>query len=229
MRHQLGQLIIVCLCMLSPVSTADELDDFELLADIADADYRNISDPGTLEHPPFIHDKTLLIEAGKLDDPWIKNRQCHANFPLFPDLQIAFREGAVRSLRITHQENVENAWIEGPTVQMKQTRPETRLCFESENRVFSFDEVSNTYTLRVGPYFLRLFDGYFPLQVKLKIRYPDELLALISMSPDSVEGAEVRFGEGEIYLENVFEGRLELEFRFARHPASDGPGHSPAL
>lgn len=217
MYHQRFLLFVgILLWMTTPELKGDELDDFEAISGIADAEYRNITDVGVLDHPPFVHDKTLVIKSGNLDDPWIRNRQCHADFPLFPDLQIAFKEGAVRSIRITRQENVEAAWIEGPTVQMKQTRPDTRLCFESENRIFQYDPESDTYLLRVGPYFLRLFDGYFPVRVKLNISYPDDLLELVSMSPDPVEGAEAYLGKGNIYHENVFEGRLVLEFKFRK-------------
>lgn len=214
-RRILG-LALAILWMAPLQSPADALDDFELLANIADADYRHISDVGALEHPPFEHDKTLRIVPANLEDPWISNVQCHANFPRFPDLQIAFREGAVRSIRITRQENVVEAWVDGHTVQMKQTHPDTRLCFESENRVFRYDPVTDIYVLRVGPYFLSLFDGYFPLHVRLRISYPDELLELLAMSPDPIEGAVVRSGDGEITLDTVFEGRLEVEFSFTR-------------
>lgn len=208
--------VLIILWMMTPALKGDELEDFEKLSDIADADYRNISDVDSLDTPPFVHDKTLLIEPENLADPWISNQQCHANFPLFPDLQIAFKQDVVRAMRITREENVHETWIEGPTVQMKRTRPETRLCFESENRVFQRDAKSDTFRLRVGPYFLRLFDGYFPVWVKLKIFYPDELLELIGMTPDPVEGAEVHLGAGKILFDNVFEGRLELEFRFRK-------------
>ena len=185
-RQGARSLAYVFLFIASPLLHADALDDFEMLANIADEDYRPVIDVAALEHPPFEHDKTLRIEPGNLDDPWVSNVQCHANFPLFPDLQIAFREGAVRAMRITRRENVVDAWIDGPTVQMKQTRPETRLCFESENRVFKYDPVTDIYVLRVGPYFLSLFDGYFPLHVRLRVSYPDELLELMAVSPDPI-------------------------------------------
>lgn len=202
--------------MASASVRADLLDDLEQLDAIADAEYRNIRDVDGLDIPPFLHQKSLQIEAANLSDPWISNRQCHAHFPLFPSLQITFKADAVRAMRITHRENVEAAWIEAATVQMKQTRPESALCFESENRVFHYDGVSQRYRLRVGPYFLRLFDGYFPLQVELKVQYPYEILELVAMAPDSVEGAEVRLDKGEIYFHNVFEGTLELEFEFKK-------------
>ena len=126
------RLLVPVIAWTAPaLAPADLLDDLERLDAIADAEYRNIRDVDGLEVPPFLHQKRLQIEAANLSDPWIGNRQCHAHFPRFPSLQITFKPDAVRSLRITHRENVEAAWIEGATVQMKQTRPESVLCFES--------------------------------------------------------------------------------------------------
>ena len=214
--RQRGQrlLAIVILLGMTALVRADALDDLDKLDSIADSEYRNISKPQALDMPPFVHEKALRITAENLESPWIKNRQCHNHFPVFPSLQITFQADSVRAMRITHRENVEAAWIEGPSVQMLETRPESRLCFESENRVFHHDAKTDSYRLRVGPYFLRLFDGYFPLQVKLEISYPGDRLELIGMTPDPVEGAELKLSSGEIFFQNVFEGRLELEFIF---------------
>ena len=216
MRQPYQLFTMITLLGMATAVQGDAFEDYELLDSIADSVYRNISSPLDLDTPPFLHQKTLRIIAANLEDPWIHNHQCHAQFPMFPSLQITFKADSVRAMRITQRDNVEAAWIDGPSVQMSETRPESRLCFESENRVFHHDAETNRYRLRVGPYFLRLFDGYFPLQVRLAIQYPGELLELISMNPDPVEGAEVRFDRGKIYFDNVFEGRLELEFVFRK-------------
>ncbi|KAA3629933.1 MAG: hypothetical protein DWQ08_06620 [Proteobacteria bacterium] len=191
---------------------ADELDDLAALWSIADEPYQPVT--RELEEPAFRHRKTLSVTESSLADGWVPNRQCHANFPLFPALQISFREGAVRNMAIVERSGVEEAWVEEPTIQMKRTRPETTLCFTSENHTMTYDAASDEYSMTVGPYYLRLFDGYFPLDVDLTIEYPPGLLQCSGMEPAQVEGGTVAREPGRIRFGALFEGKLKLVFRF---------------
>lgn len=190
----------------------DELEELAALWSIADEPFRPVT--RELDKPPFVHQKTLTITADSLARGWVPNRQCHRNFPLFPALQISFREGSVRHMEIVERSGVEEAWVDEPTIQMKRTRPETTLCFVSENRTMSYNDISGEYQMTVGPYYLKLFDGYFPLDVDLTIEYPAELLRFSSMEPASVEGATIDHREGRIRFDALFEGKLLLVFRF---------------
>ena len=163
LRRLLGPVLFT-LWLPWAVAVADEFDelrDLERLMNIGDEEYRHIADAAALEFPPFLHDKTLILKPANLSSPWVDNIQCHANFPTFPSLQISFKQDAVRGITITHSENVPEVWVEGPTVQMKRTTQQTRLCFTSENNTFEWVEQSGLYHLGVGPYYLRLFDGFF--------------------------------------------------------------------
>jgi hypothetical protein len=200
------------LCLSSALVAGDELDDLEALWSIADEPYQPVT--RKLEQPAFVHQKTLTITASSLDDGWVPNRQCHRNFPLFPSLQISFKEGSVRAMQITERSGVEEAFVEEPTIQMKRTRPETTLCFTSENRTMTFDRDTGEYRMTVGPYYLRLFDGYFPLDVDLTIEYPSGDLRFVGMEPSEVEGAVVEKGDGNVHFTALFEGKLKLVFRF---------------
>ncbi len=205
---------IAWLSLLATPLAADELEELAALWSIADEPYRPVT--RTLDTPAFVHRKVLSIDVASLDDGWVDNHQCHRNFPLFPSLQIAFRDGAVRNMRITEQSDVERAWVEGSTIQMKRTRPQTTLCFLSENHTIEYDLWNDEYRMTVGPYYLRLFDGYFPLSVDLTVQYPPEAMQFLGLAPASVEGADVVHEHGRVRFNALFEGKLELVFRFKR-------------
>ena len=209
-RYSLATL--AALFIFSPaVVHGNELEELAALWEIADEPYKPVT--RELETPAFEHHKTLSITTQSLEDGWVPNHQCHRNFPLFPSLQIAFREGAVRHMRITETSAVEEAWVAEPTIQMKRTRPETMLCFVSENHTLEYDEWNDEFRMTVGPYYLKLFDGYFPLDVDLTIEYPGEL-RYEGMEPATVEGAHVEHEPGRIHFGALFEGKLKLVFRF---------------
>lgn len=205
-------LLITILSFAAGATGADELEEMAALWAIADEPYQPVT--RELETPAFRHQKVLSLNTQSLADGWVPNHQCHANFPLFPSLQISFREGAVRNMEIVEQSGVEEAWVQEPTIQMKRTRPETTLCFESENHTLEYDEFAEEYRMTVGPYYLKLFDGYFPLDVDLTIEYPTRALRYAGMEPAEVEGARVEHQPGRIRFDALFEGKLKLVFRF---------------
>ena len=109
----------------------DELEQLAALWSVADEPYQPIT--RELDKPPFHHEKVLSVTAASLVDGWVPNRQCHRHFPLFPALQISFRPDAVRNMRIVEHTGSAEAWVEEPTIQMKNTRPDSTLCFLSDN------------------------------------------------------------------------------------------------
>lgn len=213
-RYAATILAVACVAAHAAGDGFDELEELAAVWSIAGESFRPVT--RELDKPPFVHSKVLTVTEQSLADGWVANRQCHRHFPLFPSLQISFREGAVRHMQIVEQSGAEAAWVEEPTIQMKRTRPETTLCFVSENHTMNFDAASGEYFMAVGPYYLKLFDGYFPLDVDLTIEYPAELLRFSGMEPATVEGARVERGAGRIRFVARFEGKLGLVFRFSR-------------
>jgi hypothetical protein len=205
-------LLVMMLSLMARIADADELEEMAALWAIADEPYRVVT--RELETPAFRHQKVLKLNPQSLADGWVPNHQCHANFPLFPSLQISFREGAVRNMEIVEQSGVDEAWVQEPTIQMKRTRPETTLCFQSENHTLEYDELTEEYRMTVGPYYLKLFDGYFPLDVDLTVEYPVATLSYAGMEPTQVEGATIAHHPGRIHFDALFEGKLKLVFRF---------------
>ncbi len=167
------------------------------------------------------HHKHVVITSESLRTGWIVNRQCHYNLDQVGAMEVVFTPGRVRALDITRAENIETAWVEGSSVQLKNVGPNAVLCLSSENRVLANDAQSGLYTLTSGPYMRRFLDGYFPMRVSLILEYPAALLSLKDMAPTDPDLKVVRV-PGQVRVDTLFEGRLLLTLRFSpKKPAPD--------
>jgi len=160
------------------------------------------------------HHKHLVITSESLKTGWIVNRQCHYNLDQVGAMEVVFAPGRVRALDITRAENIEKAWVEGSSVQLKNVGPNAALCLHSENRVFTQDPATGLYTLTSGPYMRRFLDGYFPMRVSLHLEYPAALLRFVELAP-SDPGLKTVLAPGQVRVDTLFEGRLVLTLRFA--------------
>ena len=65
------------------------------------------------------HHNTLIILPETLQTGWGKLAQCHEHLDTFPSAQIVYNAERVRNIEITAQKNIELAWVQGPTIQLK--------------------------------------------------------------------------------------------------------------
>lgn len=169
-----------------------------------------------------LHSKTLRLSADSLNTFWVHNSQCLANMSWWGDaIQIVFGKGKVRNLNITHAVNIGKSWVEENTVQLEEIAEDAELCLTSENRILYYDKESESYTLTVGPFLFRLFDGFFPMTVALRVEYPKDLLILEDILPGAAPGIDIVDTPGRIYFRASFEGVMWVKFHF-RHTESLG-------
>ncbi len=191
------------------------------LVGVADAHAQSINE-GELsilteppDAPPHFHAKQIVLTADSLESGWVQNSQCLSRMNWWGDaVQIVFGKGKVRDLKITRADFISKSWVEGPTVQIEGLNENSELCLQSENRILSFDDTSLTYLLRVGPFMLRLFDGFFPMTLNMSIDYPQDLLTVEHIEPMSVAGIDVLNSPGHIRYQSTFEGVLWVNVRF---------------
>jgi len=181
-------------------------------ADIAGRELRVLSGPvqPALHH----HSKHLIIRPESLKTGWIVDRQCHENLDPVPALQVVFKAGKVRKLKVSRSENIGSARVEGDSVQLEHIGAHAVLCLESENRVLDFDPLLKQFTLTSGPYMRRFLDGYFPMRLSLNVEYPAQLLRLIDIQPPVLR-AGTATPPGRIQIDTQFEGELHIRLRFA--------------
>lgn len=214
-----------CLLITAPCFAEDwELPDEDLeerISRVNTGDLRLLPDPPTT--PVHQHHNEIGIGSASLEHGWVALHQCHSNLDPVPETEIVFRPERTRKLRILSQRNIGAARVEGASVQLRDVHKGASLCLELESRALT-RLPGDRWSLRNGPYMRRFLDGYYPIRVYIRIRYPAELLEVGYLSPEPQPGLTVRRTPGEIELDSWFEGRLSTRFDFCRRGS---PGCHP--
>jgi hypothetical protein len=172
-----------------------------------------------LDEPPakpvHHHQNRIRIDNASMSTGWVSLAQCHDNLDQVLRAQITFREGFVRDLKIVSSSQIERAWVEDASVQLRNVGPGARLCLEAQTRALK--NVGNGYfNLANGPFMRKFLDGYYPMRVSMDIDYPAVLLKLVDISPMQQTGFDIRLEPGHIRLEALFEGELRTLLQFER-------------
>ncbi len=191
-----------------PTMAADEFDIF----DINEGELRFLERPP--DKPPHLHSTHVFISEASLKTGWVTAKQCHYNLDRVSALQVVFNQRRVRRIEVLQADNIGRAWVEGASVQVTNVGKDAVLCILSENFAIKHNAVERTYEWRGGPYMRRFLDGYFPMQVKLAIDYPQDRVRLESIEPGTLRFKTVA-QPGLIRLDALFEGRLDITIRFA--------------
>ncbi|MFP5410429.1 MAG: hypothetical protein ACLGG6_05590 [Gammaproteobacteria bacterium] len=161
------------------------------------------------------HQNWFRIDENSLATGWVGLVQCHDNLDAVPRAQITFREGFVRDLKVLSFNEIENAWIEGASVQLVNVRRGARLCLAADTRALR-NTGNGYYNLYSGPYMRKFLDGYYPMRLTLDIQYPTGLLALLDVSPGAQPGFRLDDAPGHLRMDAIFEGVLQTLAQFEK-------------
>jgi hypothetical protein len=211
-RFSLLPLLLSVALSAGPVNAATDLS-FESAALVNEGSLHFLETAPT--KPVHHHQNQIVIDRDSLDSGWVSLTQCHDHLDAVPLAQITFREGYIRNLKVDSAVRIEEAWIEGASVQLRNVEPEARLCLSAQTRAFH-DTGNGYYNLTNGPYMRKFLDGYYPMQVTLDIRYPAELLNLIDVTPPAQPGFALDERPGFIRVDTLFEGELQTLIQFEK-------------
>ncbi|MCU0833278.1 MAG: alpha/beta hydrolase [Chromatiaceae bacterium] len=195
-----------------------EADPFDAIPDL-EALVDAVNDGGLRFLPPgsaagvHAHRNRIVLDSAGLSDGWVRLEQCHENIDAVPAAQVVYHADRIRDLTVLGTENIGQAWVEGPTVQLKDVRERATLCVSGESRALT-QLAPGAYRLRNGPHMRKFLDGYYPMRVLLDIAYPPETLRLARFDPARQAGFEVATEPGRIRVDAEFEGRLFTCFDF---------------
>lgn len=187
---------------------------------------RSESNRGTLNFladPPqkrvHHHHNQIILAASSLDNGWVMLRQCHSDIDSVRRAQILYNGDTTRDIEIESQNNIEETWVEGASVQLREIRPDAELCVNARSRILQ-DLGEGEYLLENGPFMRRFLDGYFPMRVTVAVSWGDLDLSLAAIEPQAQPGFEVMESPHGVIVETTFEGRLQTELRLVN---GEGP------
>jgi hypothetical protein len=198
----------------------DAFDLEEQIARVSDGDLRFLAEAP--ERAVHRHINRIDIDEESLRDGWVALAQCHEHLDAVPRAEIVYRADGIRGLVVREAKNIGQARVEGNTVQLTDVQPDARLCITAESQALRAlgDSI---YRLQNGPFMRRFLDGYYPMEVQLEVRYPEEALDLVATSPSGEAGVLLTKGDGELSLSLRFEGRLYTCLDFAETGAEYWP------
>ena len=155
----------------------------------------------------------LTVTPESLHTGWVALYQCQANLDPVPAVEVVYRYHGMRKLRVVSTHRIKRARVEQNTVQMEQVQEDGEVCIEAEVQVLKPDG-EGAYTLQSGPFHRRFLDGYYPVRLEYRIRWPADRLLLESVHPEMQAGFRVGKQPGELTINSLFEGKLTIELRF---------------
>lgn len=160
--------------------------------------------------PVHHHANHIRISEASLRDGWAVLEQCHSHLDPVADIQITYRPGHIRALQITSFSGIEEAWVEGHTVQLRNVHSRARICIRGETRALT-DLGDGLFSLRNGPFMRRFLDGYYPMRVSMTVGLDEAALRVVRVTPPAQEGFRVWQDEGGLHFDAWFEGILYTE------------------
>lgn len=207
-----GACVLLIFAATAWSSDADELF-FKGTADVNEGELHFLTAPPAraVHH----HQNRITILESSLEDGWVRLDQCHENLDPVPDAQISYREGRIRNLRLTRVTNIESAWAEAYSVQLRNIQRGAILCVEAETQALAPENPAR-FNLTNGPYMRRFLDGYYPMRVSMTVRLETDQLRFVDATPADQPGFRLRQQGNEVGYDTVFEGILTTVLRFDR-------------
>jgi len=172
-------------------------------------------------------EKQLLLDRDSLESGWATMTQCHYHLDPAPAVQIVYNEERTRNIRITRRDGVGKARVEGPSIQMREIERGASLCVAA--RVLAIEPYpgGDGYLVENGPFMRRFLDGYYPMQVRLTVGWPANLLSFADSEPPPQPGLRLQARDDGVTLEAQFEGRLISRLHLLPGPALNSSATEP--
>lgn len=158
------------------------------------------------------HRSQILISAQSLTDGWVLLEQCHDGIDPVATAEIVFNPERSRALQVVSFRDIEAAYAEASTVQLRGIGVDPEVCLRLESRALH-PLGDGVFELRNGPFMRRFLDGFYPLRLSLRVDYP-ATLKLVDVTPADQPGFTLSEAPGRAMIDAMFEGRLHTRLRF---------------
>lgn len=191
-------------------------EDFEEQIDlVSEGELRFLKlDPADKSHS---HHNQISISKKSLETGWSIVEQCHNNLDALSAVQITFNEKTTRNHKIESSSKIERVWVDGTNIELERVEKGAALClrFETKN---VHRQNNGSYLVKNGPYMRRFLDGYYPLNVKLAVNYPCDVIQFVRTKHLVQPGFEVNETKKKnacsVIVNAFFEGQLYTRLSF---------------
>jgi len=201
-------------CLAWAAMTEEEMF-FKGVSEVNEGELRFLSAPPAT--PVHHHQNQISLNAESLLSGWAKLEQCHQHLDPVPSMQIVYSRDRIRNLAISRSENIGRSWVHENSVQMDQVARNALICISAETQALAA-EGGNTFVLSNGPYMRRFLDGYYPMQVSMRVRWDMPELRFVDISPKVQPGFALTRQANEVAFDAIFEGELRTRIRFSAAP-----------
>ena len=201
-------------CLALAAMTEEEMF-FKGVSDVNEGELRFLSTPPAT--PVHHHQNQISLNAESLLSGWAKLEQCHQHLDPVPSMQIVYNRDRIRNLTILRSENIGRSWVHENSVQMDQVARNALICISGETQALEA-EGGNTFVLSNGPYMRRFFDGYYPMQVSMRVRWDMPEFRFVDINPVVQTGFALTRQANEVAFDATFEGELRTRIRFSATP-----------
>jgi len=167
----------------------------------------------------------IKILPESLKNGWVEMAQCHRGLDAVPLAQLVFPEYVIRQLKITKQQGIAEAVVEGNSVQMVDLSRGAALCVAMQVKALH-KESEGQYALINGPYQRRFLDGYYPMSLQLNIDYSESGIKPVDIYPVIQPGMKADDKMKKLVINASFEGVLRTRVLFSAlkivHTGTDG-------
>ncbi len=177
-------------------------------------DFSDIAQEGQLRflmtHPEpnsYHYSSRVKITAESLESGVVELSTCHYQLDPIRKIVIAFNPKRLQDLQIRSATGMSGVEVKGHHVVMTDVKRGATICIDLQSK--ALDKIDDqTYRLQAGPLMRRYFDGYLPMQARLKFEWPADRMQLKQTNPAPQPGVKLTQDSDHAELDIIFAGRL---------------------
>jgi hypothetical protein len=194
-----------------------------LSAPLQALEFSDIAQEGQLRflavHPDpsaYRYESRVKITEASLTTGIVTLTTCHYQLDPIRKIVIAFNPKRLQELQILSASGMAGVEVKGHHVEMRDVTRGASICIDLESR--ALDQIdATTYRLHAGPLMRRYFDGYLPMNAKLRFEWPKGSMSLKEVNPAPQPGVKLMQDSDTAELDITFAGRLLANIDLTRN------------
>lgn len=118
----------------------------------------------------------ITIDSDSRTSGWIGIRQCHYQLDAVADTEIVYQYPEMGPIRVISARGIGRITPAERSVALRDVQKDAELCLAYAVRHLQATDTG--WVLGLGPYYRGYLDGFYPMHVKIEVRYPAQLMSI---------------------------------------------------